>query len=155
MQITMNQADIELAISEFVGRKVRFENGVKPVIDLKATRGPEGFTATIDLTGQASASDDTPTVSKTVSSVERTPRTPKATGLNLSKPAAPTLETPAPETTQEAAQDATDEPTEDEQAVRDAESQDAAEGQEEAEDAPPAGEKPKSIFANLNRPRNN
>jgi hypothetical protein len=151
MQITLNQADIEQAISEFVTRKVKFENGIRPVIDLKATRGPEGVTATIDLSGSAPTEE----VGKTTSSVERTPRAARAS--LVPQKATPVLPVAA-EAAQEANEEAADESTGNEAADTAPETAEAAsdaEGdQAEAEDDTPPTEKPKSIFANLSKPRN-
>jgi hypothetical protein len=49
MQITLVQTEIELAIREYVGRVMRIADGMAMSIDLAATRGAEGFKATIDI----------------------------------------------------------------------------------------------------------
>lgn len=55
MQITINQTEIERAISEYVNKRIKLEEGVEVAIDIRATRGPEGITAVIDI-------DDSPEV---------------------------------------------------------------------------------------------
>lgn len=129
MQINLNEADIIEAIEEHVRKKVNFDADVEVVIDLKATRGPEGFTATIDL--------GSPAPKATPEKATRAPRTPKAA--------------PEPEPAQEAPQEAAEQPPAETPAdVPAEESVDAA----DAGEAPPAEEKPKSLFANLAKPRN-
>lgn len=49
MQITLNQAEIEKAIQNYVNEQVNIRDGQEVSIDLRAGRGPEGFTATIDI----------------------------------------------------------------------------------------------------------
>ena len=158
MQINLNEADIKLAIEKHVRAKVNFESDVEIVIDLKATRGPEGFTATIDL-------DETPVKSETEKAA-RTPR--KAAAPTAAEEKVVTLvakqETPAAETAQGAADEpagteATDAPA-DAGAVEQA--ADAAEtGQPETTDAAADSEaeaavpeKPRSLFSNLAKPKN-
>lgn len=129
MQINLNEADIIEAIEEHVRKKVNFDADVEVVIDLKATRGPEGFTATIDL--------GSPAPKATPEKATRAPRTPKVA--------------PEPEPAQEAPQEAAEQPPAETPAdVPAEESVDAA----DAGEAPPAEEKPKSLFANLAKPRN-
>ena len=134
MQINLNEADIIEAIEEHVRKKVNFDADVEVVIDLKATRGPEGFTATIDL--------GSPAPKATPEKATRAPRTPKA-----APEPEPEKETPTQEAPQEAAEQP---PAETPADVPAEESVDAA----DAGDAPPAEEKPKSLFANLGKPRN-
>ena len=49
MQIILVQAEIETAIRNYVNSKVKVNEGQDIRIDLSASRGPEGFRATIDL----------------------------------------------------------------------------------------------------------
>lgn len=49
MRITLVQAEIELAIRRYIGSQLTVANGTKMVIDLKATRGEEGFMAQVDI----------------------------------------------------------------------------------------------------------
>lgn len=49
MQITLNQAEIESAISTYIANQIVIQDGMEVAIDLTATRGPEGFKATIDI----------------------------------------------------------------------------------------------------------
>ena len=137
MQINLNEADIIEAIEEHVRKKVNFDADVEVVIDLKATRGPEGFTATIDL--------GSPAPKATPEKATRAPRTPKT---------APEPE-PEKEVEKEPAQEAPQEAAEQPSAETPAgvpvdENGDAA----DAGETPPAEEKPKSLFANLGKPRN-
>ena len=49
MQIILVQAEIEIAIRKYVNSKVKVNEGQDIRIDLSASRGPEGFRATIDI----------------------------------------------------------------------------------------------------------
>lgn len=49
MLITLNQAEIESAIHNLVNEQVNIKDGHEITIELRAGRGPEGFTATIDI----------------------------------------------------------------------------------------------------------
>ena len=49
MQIILVQAEIETAIRKYVNSKVKVNEGQDIRIDLSASRGPEGFRATIDI----------------------------------------------------------------------------------------------------------
>lgn len=145
MQITLNQADIELAISDYVTAKVKFEEGFKPVIDLKATRGPEGFTAIIDLTDQ-------PAAAKTLGITEKVQRAPK-----LAPPATdPPAETPQEAAGEPEAPPAADVPPAGDDAASEADAQQEEQTEGSAEGAEPTtdGEKPRSLFAGLTKPRN-
>ena len=49
MQITINQSEIESAITTYIGGLFKLNPGTKVQIELKATRGAEGATAIIDI----------------------------------------------------------------------------------------------------------
>ena len=49
MQITLIQAEIEAAITNFVTSQVNIRAEMRIDVDLSATRGANGFTATIDI----------------------------------------------------------------------------------------------------------
>jgi hypothetical protein len=49
MQITINQAEIEEAIRERILGQIQIKDGMRIDIDLRATRGDEGYTAVIDI----------------------------------------------------------------------------------------------------------
>lgn len=49
MKITINQAEIEEAITKHILSKVDIKEGQKIKIDLRATRGAEGFQGDIDI----------------------------------------------------------------------------------------------------------
>lgn len=50
MQITLNESEIKRAIAEFVTNRMDVDLNQSVEIDLKATRGQEGFTASFDVT---------------------------------------------------------------------------------------------------------
>lgn len=49
MQISLNQAEIEQAIDDFINKQISINDTQEVTIDLKATRGPEGFQAFIEV----------------------------------------------------------------------------------------------------------
>lgn len=49
MQITLNQTEIETALRRYVNEQVNIREGHEIIIDLKAGRGENGFSATIDI----------------------------------------------------------------------------------------------------------
>lgn len=119
MQITLTQAEIEQAISNFVTEQVNIREGHTLDIELKAGRGPEGYTATIDI------------VAPTDTVVPRRPAV-------------------KPEAVAKAASE-----QEDVAAPSESEPETSAEegAQEESSEESPV--EVKSLFKNLNRPRNN
>lgn len=49
MQIILVQAEVEQAIKDYIANRVTLAEGTEIAIDLKAGRGPESFTASIDI----------------------------------------------------------------------------------------------------------
>lgn len=49
MQISLNQAEIEQAIEDYINNQLTINDTQEVKIDLKATRGPEGFQAFIEI----------------------------------------------------------------------------------------------------------
>ena len=49
MQITIAQAEIELAITDFITSQINIREGMRIDVDISATRGVNGFTAIIDI----------------------------------------------------------------------------------------------------------
>ena len=60
MQITIVQAEIEQAITDFIHRQINVREGMLIQIDLKATRGDAGFQAVIDIVDPNTALTPTP-----------------------------------------------------------------------------------------------
>ena len=58
MQITLVQAEIEAAITNFVTSQVNIRAEMRIDVDLSATRGANGFTATIDIVHKNSPRKD-------------------------------------------------------------------------------------------------
>ena len=159
MQITLNQAEIEQAIKNYVNDQVNIREGHDITIDLKAGRGPEGFTATIDIVAPGAAKAPEPTTGSNKPMQARPVRLDRAVTQPVSTQSQPTQD--APETAQEAAGEAVAETATEVQAEPEtaATGQDGGEasnpeGEEEAAAPPDTAEKPKSLFANLSKPRN-
>ena len=144
MQITLNQTEIETALRRYVNDQVNVREGHEITIDLKAGRGENGFSATIDI---VPAGSGTP--------VEAPEPAPPTKPVTISKVRGTTTSAPVPdgpEIVQEAAGEAAGETATETQA----EPETAATGQEADstdEETSPA-EKPKSLFANLGKPKN-
>lgn len=49
MQITITQTEIERAIREYMGRRINIVDGTHVEIEMKATRGADGFSAIVDI----------------------------------------------------------------------------------------------------------
>lgn len=49
LQITLNQTEIEIAVKNYIQKRMVFKEGTDIQIDMKASRGAEGFTAIIDV----------------------------------------------------------------------------------------------------------
>ena len=49
MQISINQTEIEQAILDFIKKRINIVEGTQVDIEMKATRGSEGFSAIIDI----------------------------------------------------------------------------------------------------------
>ena len=72
MQITITQVEIEQAIEARIRSQIMVREGFRIDIDLKATRGPEGYQAVIDIveedapaTGSRATADEAPVETKT------------------------------------------------------------------------------------------
>lgn len=74
MKITIVQSEIETAIEDFLRQQIDIKDDQEIVIDLSATRGPEGFRAEIDIRKIEAPAQEAPlNVTKTV----RAARQPK------------------------------------------------------------------------------
>ena len=149
MRITLNQAQIEQGLRLFIESQGFNTEGKTIEIDLKATRGPEGYTADIlipDAAGNTASSASTPAsldIESKVTTAKASKSTP-ATEEADSTPVEP--EAPAeaePEVEAESTDDSANEPV--------------AEVEEDtAEDTPevPATNARKSLFGDAKRPVN-
>lgn len=130
MQITLNQTEIEAALREYVNGRVTIQEGVQIIIDLKAGRGPEGFTATIDLVETAAAAP-----AKKVPALARI--------KPVEAPVAVEEAPQAPEASQEVVAEAETTPVA------------ADQSDEPVASVPEANDRPaKSLFAGMQKPRN-
>ena len=76
MQITIVQAEIEQAITDFIHRQINVREGMLIQIDLKATRGDAGFQAVIDIVDPNTALASTPIPAHKQDRVEPEPAHP-------------------------------------------------------------------------------
>ena len=78
MQITIVQAEIEQAITDFIHRQINVREGMLIQIDLKATRGDAGFQAVIDIVDPNTALTSAPILAHKQGRVEPEPAQPIA-----------------------------------------------------------------------------
>lgn len=159
MQITLVQAEIEQAITAYIHSQINVKDGMEIKIDLSATRGTDGFKATIDIVAAtapvvvAEVAVVVPAAkavaAKTEAKATVTPVAVKAAGK---QPVEPKEEVPPATVVVEeelpVEQDPQPEPV-DEQSPE----QEVVEPVEAASDEAPAT-KPTSLFANLRKPNN-
>lgn len=143
MKITIVQTEIEEAIRDFMRKQIAVQEGMVITMDLRATRGDEGFIANIDISPATSTEQvlvrETPAPAQTDPAVVK-PR--------VTKPAAVVTKAAEPVEAEVEAQTPTDEPAPvAAQTIADPE----PDGIEEVEGAAPLAAKP-SIFAGLRRP---
>ena len=144
MQIILIQAEIEVAIRNYVNSKVKIAAGQDIRIDLSASRGPEGFRANIDIV-------DAEVPVEAYSPRAATTAAPKTAAVETDAPkkkAAPAqleaeVEEPATPSTEKVA---VDEPSAQEQEVAQEQEQEAPSVEESAEasttESAPAVRKP-------------
>lgn len=143
MRITLVQAEIDQAIVNYINSQVNVKDGMSITVDLSATRGENGFTATIDIVHANSPriTRDVPAKTIPVTVVEPTKETVKPVEL-----ATPTPLVAYPQTT-------TTTPTVEEEKQTTQEQPVAAATQVNPL-ATPVAERPRSLFAGLQKPTN-
>ena len=152
MQVTLNQSEIETGIRLYLDTQFKINDGQDITIELKAGRGPEGYTATIDIVPAGSGTS--------VKTPEPTPPTKPVTIPRVRGTTSGPVPD-APETAQETAGEAPPETATSGGAEPETASDSAGSGEAQASDGsgeaavpPEGGEKPKSLFANLGKPKN-
>lgn len=137
MQLILPQSELEQAIKNYVNDLMNVKDGTELAIDLKAGRGLDGFTATVDIIKAGTAMP-----AKTVVPAAVTPAPVPV--------AAPVKVTPRPVTKEEPV--AEEKPTEDTSVANKSEQQEAAsEAKEEVPaEAPPTMRRP--LFGSLKKP---
>jgi hypothetical protein len=140
MQITLVQTEIEDAIRNYVNSQLVVREGMRIDIDLSATRGPQGFTAMIDIVSDEVAptngvtsqpEDPAPQLDKAVAA---TPRTRRASAK------------PEPQAEPEVVEANND--------VAEAPDQPVAEAEDTSEDVPSTSAPKRSLFAAQTQPKN-
>ena len=141
MQIILIQAEIEVAIRNYVNSKVKIAAGQDIRIDLSASRGPEGFRANIDIVDaevpvEAYSPRTATTAAPKTAAVEADEPTPTPTPKKKATPAqleAEAEEPAAPPATPPTEKVAVDEPSAQEQEVAQEQEQEAPSVEESAE----------------------
>lgn len=164
MQIILVQSEIEQAITQYIADKMTIAEGVDISIDLKATRGSEGFQATVDLTTAPVAVPE-PVMAAVPAPTAPMVRRPRVITRPAQPPAEPEAqETPvgqsqtAPVAEKQSAAPATIEPEDSPETGSDPVSAPEPQSEEtkpvETESPPAAAAPRKSLFAGMNRPVN-
>lgn len=167
MQIIIVQAEIEQAITAHILSQVQVREGMRIDIDLSATRGPEGFRATINIvpkdsdrqTGEPerepvrepAPEPEEPSKAPAPAKVTRQPRVVKA--AEPAPKAVETVEEPAAELA-EAARPEAEAPVEAEATTTGEEGQGGTTSTSSTTEAAPATGAGKSLFGGLKRPEN-
>lgn len=81
MQVTLNQQEIETALKTYINDQITIKDGMEITIDLKAGRGPEGFSANIDI-----APPKTPVKGQAAAAKPAAAATPKPVAKQEPKP---------------------------------------------------------------------
>lgn len=149
MQITLNQVEIETALKAYINDQINIKDGMEITIDLKAGRGPEGFSATIDISAPAKKAPVTVTEAVKPAKQAVAQATSTSAPVTGSVKAAAKVQ-PEPEPEEEQVQQ---EETAEQEAV--AEEAQAEEATAEAEEAQVEEQPRKSLFGNLKKPVNN
>lgn len=157
MKITIEQLDIEQAIKDHIGSMMEIKEGAQLEIDLSATRGSAGFTATITIRNADEAARKPVTAEASVDTTQTATMTKPAKVakvLNIPKTnekpeeeAAPIEETPVEDTASVAQ---TEEQAEVSSVTNEAAPADEAEQPAEPTEAAPRA----SLFSGLNKPKN-
>ncbi len=135
MQIILIQAEIEVAIRNYVNSKVKIAAGQDIRIDLSASRGPEGFRANIDIVDaevpvEAYSPRAATTAAPKTAAVEADAPKKKAAPAQLEAEVEEFAATPATPSTEKVA---VDEPSAQEQEVAQEQEQEAPSVEESAE----------------------
>ena len=147
MQIILVQTEVEQALRNYVASRLTLAEGTTFSIDLAATRGVNGITATIDLVepGQSTAAP--------AGGISRAPSTKPAAAVAVPPTMKLASEVQAdPATQASAAQENAATAQETGSVQQDQAEQVAGAAEANAEEVP--AEKPKSLFGGLSRPKN-
>lgn len=147
MQITLNQVEIEEAITNYVNDLVSVNEGMAITVTIKATRGEEGTTALIDIVPEVVE----PEVVEPVKAAAKPARKTATKQAAVPAKEEPVVEAEPEPVVKEAEPEPEAEPVKEEEAAPDAAEVPVADD-EQAE--VPAVAAPKSLFANLRKPNN-
>lgn len=156
MQITIVQADIEEAIRNYITSQIQVRQGMRIDIDLRATRGPEGYQAIIDIVPESRPSTAVATgstgVAQAVEAARAVPKANRPTSVTKAAEAETASNEEAPAGNTDSRSGSTDTGNTAETA------QDAPETDAESPDSTPASEDAgtgrKSLFGDLKKPVN-
>ena len=158
MQLILPQSDLEQAIKDYVNDLVNIKEGTIIEIDLKAGRGLDGFTATVDINKLGTPSAPKTVVPAATPLPAQTPVAapvkpiPRATPVPVPETVADHKPEKAPEPTPEPVAEKTADPVPETESVKSEQPQAAAVEVPEAasEVATPVARRP--LFGNLKKP---
>ena len=58
MQVIINQTELEVAITEYIGKRLQIKEGSSITIDIRNTRGADGTTASIEIADSPEQAED-------------------------------------------------------------------------------------------------
>ena len=159
MQITLVEAEIKEAISDFVLRRMSINDDMELAIDMSATRGSVGFTANIDVVPKVEVAPlgVTKKVAAAKKAAAESKAEPKAVATTVAKTGSAgtaQAETQAQEAVQEAAEAEQVEVAAEAQAEAEPTPEAAPEPAAEAVEEEPAPTPKTSLFGNLTKPVN-
>jgi hypothetical protein len=160
MQITLIQTEIEEAIRNYVNNQVNLKPGMRIDIELAATRGADGFKATIDIVREDSpvpeaVQEEAPAAAAEVSVPAATtaPATTRKAQTRVAKPDPAVAASPIPATAAEASTETTDATNPAAELIADAATTSAETAPAESTETRPATPG-KSLFGGLSLPKN-
>ena len=148
MQITLNQVEIEEAITNYVNDLVSVNEGMAITVTIKATRGEEGTTALIDIVPEVVE----PEVVEPVKAAAKPARKTATKQAAVPAKEEPVVEAEPEPVVKEAEPEPEAEPVKEEEEAVPNPTEVPVADDEQAE--VPAVAAPKSLFANLRKPNN-
>lgn len=78
MQVIINQTELEVAITEYIGKRLQIKEGSSITIEIRNTRGADGTTASIEIADSPEQAEDIKELEKTRATKVKEERLEKA-----------------------------------------------------------------------------